>query len=172
MAQLVSRGTLTRTRWDYFERTNGWAFVFGSVVSGGIGTYFTNNSTATMQLDIYNLTWAATVGLPWDVWLYSPPLTITPMAPSEGSVNCIQPDHAPPAGVVGMYTASAGVFRHILRISNNVNGGSIAPVGGMSWLTLPPLYSLAVSTNVGSNPCELSMSVWFQEILDNVAPAR
>jgi len=172
MAQLFSRGTLTRTRWDYFERTNGWAFVTGNVASGGIGTYFANNSTATMHLDIYNLTWAASIATDWDVWLYAPPLTITPMTPGEGSVNSIQPDHAAPAGVVGMYTASTGNYRHVLRISNNVNGGSIAPVGGMTWLTLPPLWTIAVSAYVGANPCELSMTVWFQESLDNIAPAR
>lgn len=172
MARLNSRGTLTRTRWDYFERTNGWAFVSGSVTSGGIGTYFSNNSSATMQLDIYSLTWAASVSLDWDILLYAPPLTISPMVPTESSVNCVQPDSAAPAGVVGMYTASAGNFRHIERISNAVNGSVIAPVGGMSWLTLPPLWSIAVSANAGGNPCELSMTVWYQEILDNVAPAQ
>lgn len=172
MAQLFSRGTLTRTRWDYFERTNGWAFVTGHVTSGGIGTYFTNNSTATMHLDIYNLTWAASVAMDWDIWLYSPPLTIIPLAPDEASVNCIQPDMAAPAGIVGMYSGSAGSFRHIQRISNSVNGGIVTPVGGMAWLTLPPLFSIAVSGNPGSNPSELSMSVWYQETLDNIAQAR
>lgn len=172
MARLNSRGTLTRNRWDFFERTNGWASVWGSVTTGGIGCYYANNSTGTMQVDIYNVTWFASVPAPWNLLLFSPPLVFTPVTPTEIEIRPIQPDGAQPAGVCGMYSARGSTFFTIQRISNNQPSGIVAPVSGVPFVTLPPGWAIGVDSFSTSNPIELSMNVWFQEVLDNVAPAQ
>lgn len=171
MAQLFSRGTLTRSRWDYFERTNGWAFEYGNVTSGTIGAYFANSATGTMHLDIYHFEFFASATAVWDIDLFSPPLILTPLTPGETELHACQPDAATPPGALGMYTATAGTAYTIQHYANQTNTGSLAPVGGMTFITLPPGWAIAVSGSAGANPCELSISVWFQETLDNIAPA-
>jgi len=171
MAQLNSRGTLTRGRWDYFEHSNGWASVFGSVASGGIGAYFANNSTATMQLDIYALYWFASVSSPWNIALFPPPLVVTPLAPTDIEIHSSQPDRAQLAGVCGMYSASASPFFAIQRYSNSTSSGVLQPVAGEPFIVLPPNWAIAVGGGGGANPIELSMNVWYQEIVDNISPA-
>jgi hypothetical protein len=172
MAQLNSRGTLTRGRWDYFEHSNGWASVYGSVTSGGIGAYFANNSTATMQLDIYALYWFASVASVWNVGLFPPPLILTAFAPTEVEIHASQPDRAQLAGVCGMYSAAGSPFLTIQRISNSLTSGIIQPVAGEPFIALPPNWAISVSGFGGGNPIELSMNVWYQEIIDNVSPAN
>jgi len=171
MAQLNSRGTLTRSRWDYFEQTNGWASVYGSVTSGGIGAYFANNSTGSLALDIYNFTWFASVAVPWNVTLFVPPLVLTAFTPTDSEVHASQPDRATLAGVVGMYSASASPFFTIQRISNQVQSGIVEPVAGQPFVTLPPGWAIGIGGFAGTNPCELSLNVWYQEVTDNIAPA-
>lgn len=171
MAQLNSRGTLTRGRWDYFEHSNGWASVYGSVTSGGIGAYFANNSTATMQLDIYALYWFASVATIWNVTVFVPPLVLTSFTPTESQVHATQLDRATPPGVVGMYSASASPFFTIQRGSNSQSGAIVQPVPGQPFITLPPSWAIGVGGFGGANPIELSLNVFFQEVVDNVAPA-
>jgi hypothetical protein len=171
MAQLNSRGTLTRGRWDFFEHSNGWASVYGSVPSGFIGAYFANNQTGTMQLDLYRLYWFASQALNWSIGLFSPPLILTPLAPNEIEIRADQPDRATPPGVCGMYTASTGASYTIQRHSELASSGELAPVAGEPFITLPPGWAIAVNALAGSSPCELSINVWFQETLDNISPA-
>lgn len=171
MAQLNSRGTLTRNRWDYFEHSNGWASVYGSVPSGLISAYFANNSTGTMQLDIYRVEWFASVPAAWGIALIPPPLIVTPITPTDIEIHSAQPDRGAPAGICGMYSAFASPFYQIQRNSNQASSGSLAPIAGVPFITLPPGWIIAVGGNPGANPCELSMNVWFQEIIDNVPPA-
>lgn len=171
MAQLNSRGTLTRGRWDYFEHSNGWASVWGSVTSGGIGAYLANNSTATLQLDIYALYWFASVASPWTVAVFPPPQVLTAIPPSEIEIHAEQLDRATPPGVCGMYSASASPFYTIQRVSNSLTSGILQPVPGQPFITLPPLWAIGVGGFGGANPIEMSLNVWFQEVLDNVAPA-
>lgn len=171
MASLNSRGTLTRGRWDFFEHSNGWASVYGSVVSGGIGAYFANNSTATMQLDIYALYWFASVATTWSVVLFPPPLIVTPFAPTDIEIHSSQPDRGQLAGVLGMYSASASPFFTIHRISNSQTSGVLQPVAGEPFIALPPNWAIGVGGFGGSNPIEISLNVWYQEVIDNIRPA-
>lgn len=172
MAQLNSRGTLTRGRWDYFEHSNGFASVYGSVASGGIGAYFANNSTATMQLDIYALYWFASVASPWVVSLLPPPLVLTAVTPTDIQIRATQPDKAAPAGVCGMYSASGSPFYTVQRVSNALTSGVVQPTPAQPFITLPPMWAIAVGGFTGTGPVELSLNVWFQEVLDNTPPAR
>jgi hypothetical protein len=172
MAQLNSRGTLTRGRWDFFEHSNGWASVLGSVVSGFINAYFANNSTATLAIDIYNLTWFASVAQPWRIFILVPPLVLTPITPDEVEVHACQLDAATPPGICGMFSANTSAYFTVQRISNAITNGIIEPVAGEPFITLPPGWAIGVGGDAGSNPCELSLSVWFQPVLDNIPPAR
>lgn len=172
MAQLNSRGTLTRARWDYFERTDGFASIWGSVASGGIGAYFVNNSTGGTALDIYTFSWFASQALPWEIVLCGPPVTGNALAPSEWNLFALSPDHAKPAGSVGMFTALTSAYWTIVRVSNSMQGQQFAPIMGNYWLTLPPGWGVAVGATAPSTGCELSMTVFYQEVLDNIAPAR
>ena len=138
----------------------------------GIGCYFANNSAGALALDIYNVTWFASLTLPWDMWLVPPPLQLTPMTPSGTTIISMAPDHAQPAGAVGMFTAGFTPGFRLQRISSTMNFQSLQPIAGSFWMTLPPGWIIAVSANAGTNACEMSMTVWYQEVLDNIAPAR
>ena len=171
MAQLNSRGTLTRGRWDYFEHSNGWASVYGSTTTGLIGAYFANNSTATMQLDIYHLAWFASITAIWGIVLLPPPQILTTIVPTEIQIHAQQPDKATPPGTCGIYSGIGSQYYTIQRVSNSTQSGTLAPVAGEPFITLPPMWAIAVQAQPGTNPIELSLNVWFQEVLDNVPPA-
>lgn len=171
MAQLNTRGTLTRTRWDYFEHSDGVASLYGSVTSGTIGAYFANNSTGATAIDLYTLNWSCSVANQVYISLLLPPLVVTPLAPTESHIFALAPDVATPPGVVGMFTSSAGPFATYIRYSAATTGTQLSPIMGSYFATLPPGWAISVNTFNGSNPCELSMTVWFQYVTDNIAPA-
>lgn len=171
MAQLNSRGTLTRGRWDFFEHSNGWASVYGSVTSGGIGAYYANNATGTLQVDVYSLFWTCSVASTWNVQLLPPPIIATAFPPTDIEIHACQPDAAQPVGSVGMFSAYGGPFFIVFHVSNSMTGQFFAPVAGEPFVTLPPGWAISVGGNSGGNPCEMSMNVWFQPMLDNIAPA-
>ena len=172
MAQLNSRGTLTRGRWDYFERSNGVAFVYGSVGAGPIGAYFANNATSGISIDIYAIAGSSNNAVTWDTFILLPPIAGTGLTPTESWVSCIKPDEAAPAGQIGMYTAVTSVARHLTRDSNKDNYYELNPIAGEPFFTLPPLWGIAIMSPGGPGSDELSLTVWFQEVLDNIAPAR
>ena len=118
MAQLNSRGTLTRGRWDFFERSNGVAFVYGSVGAGPIGAYFANNATSGAAIDIYAIHGSSNNAVNWDTFILLP------------------------------------------------------PIAGEPFFTLPPLWGIAILSPGAPGADELSLTVWYQEVLDNIAPAR
>lgn len=171
MGQQFSRGTLTRARWDYFERTDGIAMVWGQVVSGPIGAYFANNSSGSLAIDVYNFQMFSSVTTIWDVLLLLPPLVLTPITLNDAQVMSLQPDHAQPAGVVGMFSALTSNFRRLQRVSNGAFQLTMTPIPGSYFITLPPGWALSVFGNPGANPAELSMTTWYQEVTDNIAPA-
>jgi hypothetical protein len=171
MANLNTRGTLTRNRWDYYESSNVWAFIYGTVASGPIYAYLFNNATAQTQLDVYMLSWSASLATLWDVALYPPQQTVTPLTPAESELHTVQPDAAAPTGAVGMAIAIAtSTLYRIDHRSDSPQAVTINLGTSSPFITLPPGWILAVS---GSPPseCELSMTVWYQQVLDNVAPA-
>ena len=172
MAQLNSRGTLTRGRWDYFERTNGVAFVWGSVASGPIGAYFVNNSTGGTAIDIYAVEAASSVSAGWDTYILLPPIAGAALTPGESSVSCIKPDEATPAGAVGMFTSLTSPTRHITKIFTAYDSTLLNPIAAEPFYTLPPLWGIAVATTGGASAINLAMTVWYQEVLDNIAPAK
>ena len=171
MAQLNSRGTMTRGRWDFFEQSDGFSFIYGSVPSGPIGAYLVNNSTGAAMLDVYNLTWAASVTTIVEVAFLLPPIIAVPVTPTESFIHPLNALSAAPPGVVGMFSTFSSVYWTILRYSNQSNYDDIAPIAGSYWVTLQPSWALAVWTNNQPNPCELTMTCWYQEVTDNVRPA-
>jgi hypothetical protein len=172
MAQLNSRGTLTRARWDYFEHSNGVSLVYGTVPSGPIGAYFANNSAGATAIDIYTVNWSASVSGLWAITLLSPPLVLTPLAPSESHIFALASDLAAPPGINGMWTAVAGAFQTYIRYSATSSGAQVAPIMGSYFATLPPGWAISIGGAGSSNPCELAMTVWYQYVLDNIPPAR
>lgn len=171
MAQLNSRGTQTRTRWDYFEHSNGIAFVSGNVTSGPIGAYFGNNSPGSTAIDVYTINWMASVSLIFAILTYPPQFALTPLAPTDANVRALQPDLAAPPGLVGMYTVGAIPYIQMLRYSAGSTGAQVAPIMGSYFVTLPPGWAIAIECGNQTNPVELSMTVWYQYVTDNIAPA-
>jgi hypothetical protein len=171
MAQLNSRGTMVRNRWDFFERTNGFAFIYGSVPSGPVGAYFANNSQGALQLDIFNLTWAASVVTVVEVAFLLPPLVLVPVGVTESFIHPLQPDSATPAGAVGMFSTFSSVYWTIQRYSNGANYDEISPIPTSYWLTLPPQWAVAAWSNDQPATNEFSMTIWYQEVRDNISPA-
>ena len=171
MAQLNTRGTLTRTRWDYFEHSNGVSSVYGSVTSGTIGCYFANNSSGATAIDVYTLNWSASVAGLWAVTLLQPPLVLAPLAPAESHIFALQPDVATPPGVNGMWTSVASAFQTFFRYSASTSGDELQPIPGSYFVTLPPGWAISIGGGGSPNPCELSMTVWYQYVTDNIAPA-
>jgi hypothetical protein len=172
MAQLNSRGTLTRGRWDFFERSNGVAFVYGSVGAGPIGAYFANNATSGAAIDIYAIHGSSNNAVNWDTFILLPPIAGVALTPIESWVSCVKPDEAVPAGVIGMYTSVTSVMRHLTRDSNKDQYYDLAPIAGEPFFTLPPLWGIAILSPGAPGADELSLTVWYQEVLDNIAPAR
>lgn len=172
MALLNSRGTLARGRWDFFERTNGVAFVTGSVASGQIGAYFANNSLGGTAIDIYAVEASSSVSGGWDTYILLPPIAGAAVAPAEVSVSCIKPDEATPAGVCGMFSSLTSPLRHITKVYSSYDSTLLNPIAAEPFYTLPPSWGIAVVTSGGASAISLAMTVWFQEVLDNIAPAR
>jgi hypothetical protein len=171
MAQLNTRGTLTRARWDYFEHSDGVASIYGSVTSGGIGAYFANNSHGATAIDIYTLNWSASVAGLFAIGLFSPPLVLTALAPTESHIFALAPDVATPPGVVGMFTNSAGAYSTFIRYSAGSSGAQMAPIMASYFASLPPGWAISISGPGSANPCELAMTVWYQYVTDNISPA-
>lgn len=171
MAQLNTRGTLTRTRWDYFEHSNGVSSIYGSVTSGGIGCYFANNSSGATAIDIYTINWSASVAGLWTITLMLPPFILTPIAPAEAHLFALAPDVAAPPGVNGMFSVIGSPFQTFIRYSNASSGAQVAPIMGSYFATLPPGWGITISGPGSPNPCELAMTVWYQYVTDNIAPA-
>jgi hypothetical protein len=172
MAQLNTRGTLTRGRWDFFERSNGVAFVYGSVGAGPIGAYFINNAAGGLAIDLYAISGASSNSVLWDTYILLPPISGSAITPTESWVSCIKPDEAAPAGAVGMYSALTSATRHLTRDSNKDNYYLLNPIAGEPFFTLPPLWGIAIMTPGAPGTDELSLTVWYQEVLDNIAPAK
>lgn len=171
MAQLNTRGTQTRSRWDFYEHSNGVSSIYGSVTSGGIGAYFANNSSGATAIDIYTLNWSASVAGVFQISLLLPPLVLAPLAPTESHIFALAPDVATPPGVNGMYTNTFSPFQTYLRYSAGSSGAQVAPIMGSYFATLPPGWAIAIGGGGSSNPCELAMTVWYQYVTDNIAPA-
>lgn len=171
MAQLNSRGTLTRSRWDYFEHSNGVSSIYGHVTSGGIACYFANNSTGATAIDVYTLNWSASVTGVFTVYLMLPPLVLVPITPDESHIFALASDLAAPPGVNGMFSTGTSQAQTYIRYSAGSSGAQVAPIMGSYFATLPPGWAIAVGLGSSSNPVELAMTVWYQYVTDNIAPA-
>lgn len=172
MAQLNSRGTQTRNRWDYFEHSNGVSLVWGTVTSGPIGCYFANNSTGATAIDIYTINWSSSVTGVFAVGLVIPPLILTPITPAESHIFALAPQTATPPGVNGMFSNYPATYVTYIRYSGASGGAELSPVMGSYFATLPPGWAITISGPGSPNPCELSMTVWYQYVTDNIAPAQ
>lgn len=172
MAQLNTRGTLTRSRWDYFESSDGWAFVDASVPSGVLGCYLANNSTGATSLDVYSMEFSATVATTWWAIVFVPPLILTPVTPIVTGISPIQTDHAAIPGALGAYNAIASNFIRIARFAAPTNTILLNPLGNMTFISLPPGWALSAFADPVVSTQEVGMTVWYQEVLDNISPAR
>jgi len=172
MAYLNTRGTLVRSRLDFYETSNCWAFVYGTATASGISAYILNNASAATQLDVYGVQWFSSTPQPWDVAVHQPVQAILPLTPGEIEVHTIQPDLPAPVGVVGLASGYvADVYYRVLRQSGGATSGQIDLGYDSPHIVLPPGWLFSVSTYV-SGTCELSMTVFYQIVLDNVPPAQ
>jgi len=172
MALLNTRGTLVRDRLDFFETSNAWAFVFGSVASGAFAAFLNNNSTGHTQLDVYGMLWFSSIAQVWDVTLHPPIQTFTPVTPTESMILCIQPDLPAPAGFIGLASAfNSPSYYRILRQSGGAQSGTLDLGYGTAHTVLPPGWSLVLSTTATA-AVELSVTFYYQQVTDNVAQAK
>jgi hypothetical protein len=172
MAQLNTRGTFVRDRLDFYEQSNCWGFVYGSVNGGGISAYLINNGAGNLQLDIYGIQWFSSTPEPWDVAVHHPVQLITPVTPIDAQIHCIQPDLPMPVGVVGMASAfTPDIYHIVLHQSGGATSGTLDIGYASPHIVLPPGWLFSVSSTV-TGLCELSMTVFYQMVLDNIPPVQ
>jgi hypothetical protein len=172
MAYLNTRGTLTRSRLDFYETSNCWGFVSGSLGTGSLGAYLLNNATTNLQLDIYGVRWFSSTPEVWSVSLVQPVQTISPVMPDETFIHCMQPDLPAPVGLVGLANAlDPLVYYRMLLTQNPATEGEIELGYGTPHAVLPPGWIMLVSTTATGN-YKMSATFFFQQVLDNVPPAQ
>jgi len=172
MAYLNTRGTLTRSRLDFYETSNCWAFVLGTVGSGTVSAYLLNNAATALQLDVYGMRWFSSTPEVWDVAVHQPVQTITPITPTRIDVHTIQPDLAMPLGVVGLASLyTPDVYYYVMHQSGGAQSGELELGYGTPHIVLPPGWLISVSAAIAGT-CELSVTFFFQQVLDNVPPAQ
>ena len=172
MANLNTRGTLVRTRFDFYESSNVWGCVVAAASTGNLYAYLSNNASASLQLDIYGLQWFSTVPQAWQVMLMPSIQTVTPITPVTIALLNIQPDLPAPVGVIGAASAfTPGGSYLVMKQEGGAQSGSLDLGYGTAHATLPPGWSIVVGAGVTA-ATELSFTVFYQQILDNVAPSH
>ena len=82
----------------------------------------------------------------------------------------VQLDLASPPGDMTIFTSPAGTFAPVLKDRlDHVGYDSIEMANGGPFLTLPPLYGLAVIILLSAT-AQISLTVWYQSITDHIPP--
>jgi hypothetical protein len=172
MAQLNTRGTLTRSRLDFYEHSNCWGFVLGNVPNGGIYAYLVNNASSSLQLDVYGMKWFSSVAETWEVTVRQPVQGITPITPAWSEIHAIQPDLPMPLGVIGLasnFIPSATYY--VMRQSGGATSGELEIGYRTPHIVLPPGWLIVIGATAAA-AVELSVTFFFQQVLDNIPPAQ
>jgi hypothetical protein len=172
MAQLNTRGTLVRNRFDFYEHSNCWGFVLGNVPNGGIYAYLLNNASSPLQLDVYGMKWFSSAPETWELTVRQPVQAITPITPAWSEIHSIQPDLPMPLGFIGLannFNPTATYF--VMRQSGGATSGQLDIGYATPYIVLPPGWLIVIGATATS-AVELSVTFFYQQVLDNVAQAR
>jgi hypothetical protein len=171
VAQVFSRGTLTRSRWDFFESSDAFANVIGPVgaTSGG-QPYLYNNGGGPGELDIYYacVSFASATNFTWA--LVGPSAQFGIGLAQLQTVHAVKADGPMPLGVAQIAVPNGNNQKIVIA-------GRIDPVTfyelkfGLEgpFLSLPPGYALQV---IMANPdLQASATFLYQSVVDITAPA-
>jgi hypothetical protein len=137
-----------------------------------VGCYLANNSAGGTALDIYSLNFTASVATTWWAIVLLPPIVVSPVTPLSSDISPVQVDRAGLPGVLGAYSALSSPYRRIANWAAPVSDILLNPLGTMFWVSLPPGWAISAYADGGAGPLIISMTVWYQEVLDNISPAR
>jgi hypothetical protein len=171
VAQLVSRGTLTRNRWDFFESGDAFANITAVTVATGTRLLFLTNNVPQVQFDIYRVDFAcasATSGVAIQVLQPN-----TPLVDQGGGVHSqayLQVDQGTPAGQIGIALSPVELINYYLYYRPDALTAFSFELYAGPLVSLPPNFAIAV--NVTSTPNLLcGVTFWYQQVLDLLPPA-
>jgi hypothetical protein len=172
MANRYLRGTFIRNAWDFYEV--GCAYVYGNYTApaGVVGFIFINNGVAQSYLDVYRaeISFQGQSVIHWSI--ATPSAAHNSIEPDQYFNVPVQLDLGAPPGDMAVYTSPAGPFSPLLKSRvESISNDWIELQNGGPFLTLPPLYGLAVAINMPA-PGQLAMSVWYQSLTDQQPPAN
>jgi hypothetical protein len=164
------KGTFVRNAWDFYEVGAAWLFGSYTPATGTTGFVFINNAIAQSYLDVFRAEFscseASSIG--WSI--AAPGAQYTPIEPSIYFNRPVALDQATPPGDMAVWTAPPTDFSPILKQRMDSTGHDVIELAtGGPFLTLPPLYGLAVRATFTTSGF-MSLSVWYQSITDHVPP--
>lgn len=171
MANRYIRGTFTRNAWDFYEVGAAWVYGQYSAAAGLVGFILNNNGIAQSYLDLFRVEVSSAIAsaITWSV--AAPGSSHNSIEPDLYYNRPVQLDLGQPPGDMSVYTSSPGWFAPIIKSSAAaLTHDSIELANGGAFLTLPPLYGLAVNFNL-SAPGLVTMTAWYQSITDHTPPA-
>jgi hypothetical protein len=171
VAQLTTKGTLTRSRWDFYEASDAWGFATGNIGNtSGNGGFLLNNGTGPGQLDIYYacVSFATATAFSWLV--YGSNATFGINAALLSFSRAIQTDAPQPLGLCNIAgTGGANIKANFRTRVDPVTFDEIKPGVEGPFLSLPPGFALVVNT--ASPDTTAALTFLYQIVIDIVQPA-
>jgi hypothetical protein len=168
VANKYLKGTFVRNAWEFYEVGAAWVFGNYAAPAGSIGFIFRNNGIGQSYLDVFRAEFTCSVAsaLTWSI--VGPGAQFTSIEPNNYFNRPLQLDLATPPGDMAVYTASPPYFLPIFKQRQDpISYDVIELANSGPFLTLPPLFGLAVAVNF-SAPASMAMTVWYQSITDHV----
>lgn len=171
MANRYLRGTFTRNAWDFYEVGAAWVFGSYNAGPGAVGFILRNNGIAQSYLDIFRAEVSTSIpsSISWSI--AAPSAAHNSIEPTSYFNVPVQLDLGAPPGDMSVYTSPAGSFTPILKTrADSISYDAVELANGGAFLTLPPLYGLAVNFNL-SGAGVITLTAWYQSITDHTPPA-
>jgi hypothetical protein len=171
VAQLVSRGTLVRNRWDFYEASDYITTIIGIPIAGNPTILFLQNISTGVELDVYRVAWSQATPAGVVMILAPPPLALT-LGTNGGTYSVGITPTAPGPGVNAGVAISTGqpTFFVLEQWQNNPGAAEVQLANGGAFVTLPPLWALYVQ-QIASGTGNFNAVFHYQQVLDLVAPA-
>jgi hypothetical protein len=168
VANKYLKGTFVRNAWEFYEIGAAWVCGNYAAPAGNIGFIFLNNGIGQSYLDVFRAEFTCSVASPLIWSIASPGAVYTSIEPTLYFNRPLQLDLATPPGDMSVYTASPPYFLPLFRQRyDSVEYDSVELANSGPFLTLPPLFGLAVQANF-SAAANMALTVWYQSITDHV----